>query len=178
MVADPTIRFSFEIRSSKASAPWTTTKMKSMIFGQAAAIKSAHDFAISESSFMDVTIFLKLAPAAIGIAGLLTYFMMSAREAVPDLELAKIVQRVRNIFLLLGCVALIMLSVWLIQRPAPPDQDTSLGPRRWRIAHARLNAARDLLQCRARRPCRRFWMRYWVKFGEMHFTSYARLASS
>jgi hypothetical protein len=98
-----------------------------MIFGQAAAIKSAHDFAISESSFMDVTIFLKLAPAAIGIAGLLTYFMMSAREPVPDLELAKIVQRVRNIFLLLGCVALIMLSVWLIQRPAPPDQDTSLS---------------------------------------------------
>jgi hypothetical protein len=128
MVADPTIRFlAFEVRSSKASAPWTTTKKKSMIFGQAAAIKSAHDFAISESSFMDVTIFLKLAPAAIGIAGLLTYFMMSAREPVPDLELAKIVQRVRNIFLLLGCVALTMLSVWLIQRPAPPDQDTSLS---------------------------------------------------
>ena len=128
MVADPTIRFlAFEVRSSKASAPWTTTKKKSMIFGQAAAIKSAHDFAISESSFMDVTIFLKLAPAAIGIAGLLTYFMMSAREPVPDLELAKIVERVRNIFLLLGCVALIMLSVWLIQRPAPPDQDTSLS---------------------------------------------------
>jgi uncharacterized membrane protein SirB2 len=76
---------------------------------------------------MDVMIFLKLAPAVIGIAGLLTYFMMRAREPEPDLELVQIVQRVRNTFLLLGCVALILLSVWLIQRPAPPDQDTSLS---------------------------------------------------
>jgi uncharacterized membrane protein SirB2 len=98
-----------------------------MISGQAAVIKSAHDFAISESCFMDIMIFLKLAPAAIGIAGLLTFIMMRAREPEPDLELAKIVQRVRNTFLLLGCVALIMLSVWLINRPAPPDQDTSLS---------------------------------------------------
>ena len=113
--------------SSKDSAPWTTTKKKSMIFGRAAVIKSAHDFAISESCFMDVMIFLKLAPAVIGIACLLTYFMMRAREPAPELELAKIVQRVRNAFLLLGCVALIMLSVWLIQRPAPPDHDTSLS---------------------------------------------------
>jgi hypothetical protein len=128
VVADPTIRFlAFEARSSKDSAPWTTTKKKSMIFGQVAVIKSAHNFAISESCFMDVMIFLKLAPAVIGIAGLLTYFMMRAREPVPDLELAKIVQRVRNTFLLLGCVALIMLSVWLIQRSAPPDHDTSLS---------------------------------------------------
>jgi hypothetical protein len=128
VVADPTIRFlAFEARSSKDSAPWTTTKKKSMIFGQVAVIKAAHNFAISESCFMDVMIFLKLAPAVIGVAGLLTYFMMRAREPVPDLELAKIVQRVRNTFLLLGCVALIMLSVWLIQRPAPPDHDTSLS---------------------------------------------------
>lgn len=76
---------------------------------------------------MDVMIFLKLAPAVIGIAGLLTYFMMRAREPVPELELAKIVQRVRNIFLVLGCVALIVLSVWLFNRPAPPDHDTSLS---------------------------------------------------
>src|ERR1700730_10939822 len=44
----------------EAGAPWTTTKKKSMIFGQAAVIKSAHDFAISESCFMGVMIFLKL----------------------------------------------------------------------------------------------------------------------
>jgi hypothetical protein len=117
----------FEARSSKAPAAWTTAKKKSIIVGQAAVIKSAHDFAISESCFMDVMIFLKLAPAVIGIAGLLTYFMMRAREPEPDLELAQIVQRVRNTFLLLGCVALILLSVWLIQRPAPPDHDTSLS---------------------------------------------------
>jgi AcrR family transcriptional regulator len=47
-----------------------------------------------------------------------------ARKPESDLELANIVQRVRNTFLLLGCVALILLSVWLIRRPAPPDHDT------------------------------------------------------
>jgi hypothetical protein len=142
-------------RSSKDSAPWTTTKKKSMIFGQVAVTKSAHNFAISESCFMDVMIFLKLAPAVIGIAGLLTYFMMRAREPVPDLELAKIVQRVRNTFLLLGCVALIMLSVWLIRRPAPPDHDTTLSGLAAGVSgiESALNCRRsDLVQCRARQP--------------------------
>ena len=74
---------------------------------------------------MDAMIFLKLAPAVIGLAGLLTYVMMRAREPVSDLELVNVVQRVRNIFLVLGCVALIMLSAWLILWAAPPDQDTS-----------------------------------------------------
>ncbi|MGH6851826.1 MAG: hypothetical protein ACREDJ_01230 [Methylocella sp.] len=76
---------------------------------------------------MDVMIFLKLAPGVIGIAGLLTYIMMRARESVSDLELVNIVRRVRNIFLLLGCVALIALSAWLIFRPPPTDRDTSLS---------------------------------------------------
>jgi len=76
---------------------------------------------------MDVMLFLKLAPGVIGLAGLLTYSMMRAREPVPDLELVNIVRRVRNIFLPLGCVALIMLSAWLILRPSPPDDDTSLS---------------------------------------------------
>lgn len=76
---------------------------------------------------MDVMLFLKLAPGVIGLAGLLTYFMMRAREPVSDLELVNIVRRVRNIFLPLGCVALIMLSAWLILRPAPPDSDTSVS---------------------------------------------------
>jgi hypothetical protein len=126
MVADPPFAIlAFEAPPRTPSEPSTTAKKKSMIFGQTVVIKSALDFAISEPCFMDVMIFLKLAPAVIGIAGLLTYFMMRAREPVPDLELAKIVQRVRNIFLLLGCVALIMLRVWLIQRPAPPDHDTT-----------------------------------------------------
>jgi hypothetical protein len=60
--------------------------------------------------------------AVFGIAGLLTYFMR-ARAPDSDLELVNVVQRVRNTFLLLGCAALIMLSVWLILRPAPPDHD-------------------------------------------------------
>jgi hypothetical protein len=71
---------------------------------------------------MEVMSFLKAVPAVIGIAGLLTYFVR-ARKPESDLELANIVQRVRNTFLLLGCAALIMLSVWLIRRPAP-DHDT------------------------------------------------------
>ena len=113
-------------RPSKAAKPWTAPKKKSMIFGQA-VIKSAHDFSILESCFMDVMLFLKLAPGVIGLAGLLTYFMMRAREPVSDLELVNIVRRVRNIFLPLGCVALIMLSAWLILRPAPPDSDTAVS---------------------------------------------------
>jgi hypothetical protein len=72
---------------------------------------------------MDVVTFLKALPAVIGIAGLLTLFSR-ARKPESDLELVNIVERVRNIFLLLGCAALIMLSVWLIRRPAPPDHDT------------------------------------------------------
>jgi hypothetical protein len=123
---DQRFRFSAsEARATKASAPWTATEMKSMIFGQAVAIKSAHDFSILELCFMDVMIFLKLVPAVIGLAGLLTYVMMRAREPASDLELVNVVQRVRNIFLVLGCVALIMLSAWLILWAAPPDQDTS-----------------------------------------------------
>ncbi len=76
---------------------------------------------------MDVMIFLKLAPGVIGLAGLLTYFMMRAREPDSDLELVNSVRRVRNIFLVLGCVALIILSAWLILRAAPPVQDTSVS---------------------------------------------------
>ncbi len=71
---------------------------------------------------MDVMTFLKALPAVIGIAGFLTY-IASARKPESSLELVNIVQRVRNTFLLLGCAALILLSVWLIRRPAPPDHD-------------------------------------------------------
>jgi hypothetical protein len=72
---------------------------------------------------MDAITFLKALPAVIGIAGFLTLFA-GARRPESALELANIVQRVRNTFLLLGCAALILLSVWLIRRPAPPDHDT------------------------------------------------------
>jgi hypothetical protein len=71
---------------------------------------------------MDVMSFLKVVPAVIGIAGFLTNFAR-ARKPESDLELVNIVQRVRNTFLLIGCAALILLSVWLIRRPAPPDHD-------------------------------------------------------
>ena len=72
---------------------------------------------------MDVIGFLKVVPAVIGIAGLLTIFARG-RKPESDLELANIVQRVRDTFFLIGCAALILLSVWLIRRPAPPDHDT------------------------------------------------------
>jgi hypothetical protein len=74
---------------------------------------------------MDVMGFLKAVPAVIGVAGVLTYLM---RERTPpsDVELVNIVQNVRNTFVLVGCAALIILSAWLIFRPAPPDHDEPL----------------------------------------------------
>ena len=75
---------------------------------------------------MDVISFLKMVPAAIGIAGLLANFTMRARKPVSDHGVANFLHSARNTILLLGCAALIMLSVWLIRRPAPPDHD--VGP--------------------------------------------------
>jgi hypothetical protein len=92
-----------------------------------------------KQSDMEVMSFLKAVPAVIGIAGLLTYFVR-ARKPESDLELANIVQRVRNTFLLLGCAALILLSVWLIRRPAPPDHDT-VSP----LANVSTTISNDLL---------------------------------
>ena len=78
------------------------------------------------SFHMDVMNFLKTLPAVIGIAGFLTYFTR-ARTPVSDQQLVTIVQSMRNTFLLLGCAALILLSVWLLLRPTPPDHDTTLS---------------------------------------------------
>jgi hypothetical protein len=74
---------------------------------------------------MDLSTFLKTVPAVIGIAGLLTYFMRK-RAPDPGTELANIVQNLRNRAVVLGCAALIILSVWLIFRSAPPDHDAAL----------------------------------------------------
>lgn len=76
---------------------------------------------------MDLTAFLKTVPAAIGLAGLLAY-LMRPRKPPSELELVTVVQGVRNMFLLLGCAALILLSVWLILRAEPPDRDAALLP--------------------------------------------------
>ena len=73
---------------------------------------------------IDVASFLKVVPAVIGIAGLLTYFMRP-RKPVSEQELVNMVRRVRNLYVVLGCAALILLSVWLIYRPPPPDRDTA-----------------------------------------------------
>ena len=75
---------------------------------------------------MDLSTFLKTVPAVIGVAGLLTYFM---RKRAPDSdpELVNIVQNLRNTAVVLGCAALIILSVWLIFRSAPPDHDAALS---------------------------------------------------
>ncbi len=75
---------------------------------------------------MDMMSFLKTVPAVIGVAGLLMYFMMRARRPASDHELANLLLSVRSTLLLLGCAALILLSVWLIFRPPPPDRD--IGP--------------------------------------------------
>ncbi|MGQ0443892.1 MAG: hypothetical protein ACT4O2_01880 [Beijerinckiaceae bacterium] len=74
---------------------------------------------------MDVMFLLKAAPGVVGLAGLLTDSMMRAREPESDLELVNSVRRARNMFVVLGCVTLIIVSAWLILRAAPPDQDTS-----------------------------------------------------
>jgi hypothetical protein len=75
---------------------------------------------------MDIASLLKIVPAVIGIAGLLTY-MTRERKPVSDMELVNVVQGVRNVFVLIGCAALILLSVWLIYRPLPPDRDARLS---------------------------------------------------
>jgi hypothetical protein len=74
---------------------------------------------------MDMAIFLKLLPGVLGAAGLLTYFT-SARKPASDLELVNIVRGVRRAFVLAGCAALILLSVWLINKPQPPDYGVHL----------------------------------------------------
>ena len=74
---------------------------------------------------MDTMSFLKMVPAVIGIAGLLTY-LMRARRPVSDHGFVNFLLNGRSILLLLGSAALIILSVWLILRPAPPDHD--VGP--------------------------------------------------
>ena len=88
---------------------------------------------------MDLILFLKTVPAVIGIAGLLTY-LVRARRPELDLELVTIVDRVRGTFLLIGCAALILLSVWLIRRPLPPDHDT-ISP----LANISMPIAKDLV---------------------------------
>jgi hypothetical protein len=104
---------------------WTGNQKISMLFQPAVVPKLYRGFIASEKCFMDMTTFLKMVPAAIGLAGFLAY-LTRAQKPTSDIELVNIVQSVRSVFVLLGCLALIMLSVWLIYRPAPPD--TNAGP--------------------------------------------------
>jgi hypothetical protein len=97
-----------------------------MIHAPNAVIKLRSIPYLADLSFMDLSTFIKTVPAVIGIAGLLTYFM---RKRAPDseLQLVNIVQNLRNTAVVVGCAALIILSVWLIFRPAPPDHDAALS---------------------------------------------------
>jgi hypothetical protein len=77
---------------------------------------------------MDVVSFLKMVPGAIGLAGLLT-ILMSPPKPQSDLPFVDMVQNLRSTFLMVGCVALILLSVWLVYRPGPPDHEAAAaGP--------------------------------------------------
>jgi hypothetical protein len=99
---------------------------------------------------MDVTNFLKTVPAVIGLAGLLTYFM---REQKPDskVELVNIVRNVQTGFVLLGCTALILLSLWLFFRSEPPGHDAAGDIRsRWLAPIAYGNLA--MIRLRLRQP--------------------------
>ena len=80
-------------------------------------------------SFMDTMNFLKMVPAVLGIAGLLTY-IMRPRKPISDHDIVNILQRARTTFVVLACAALIGLTVWLFYGPVPPDHDTTqLGQR-------------------------------------------------
>jgi hypothetical protein len=74
---------------------------------------------------MDVTSFLKTVPAVIGLAGLLTYFMREQKLA-SKVEFVNLVRNVQTGFVLLGCAALILLSLWLFFRSEPPDHAAAL----------------------------------------------------
>ncbi|MDQ6866939.1 MAG: hypothetical protein M3178_00455 [Pseudomonadota bacterium] len=98
---------------------------------------------------MDAMIFLKSAPAVIGIAGLLTYFMMRAREPVSDLEREYRAPRSQHIFATrvrgvnhAKCVA--------HSSARATGSRYSLAAGVSRIECALNCRRRDLLQCRAR----------------------------
>ena len=61
---------------------------------------------------MDTMSFLKMVPAVIGVAGLLTY-LMRARRPVSDHGFVNFLLNGRSILLVPGSAALIILSVWL-----------------------------------------------------------------
>lgn len=108
---------------------------------------------------MDWASFLKTVPAVIGIAGLLTYFTRD-RKPASDLELVNYVQNVRTTFVLLGCAALIILSLWLFFRPEPPDRDAGLSPVRSPVASlSGLCKITDTVSCTVRKSsrCRTGW---------------------
>ncbi len=75
---------------------------------------------------MDGNSFLKTVPAVIGLAGLLT-FLMREKKPASRVELVNLVRNVQTAFVLLGCTALILLSLWLFFRSAPPGFDVGLS---------------------------------------------------
>ena len=75
---------------------------------------------------MDWINFLKTVPAVIGVAGLLTYFMREQKPA-SELEIVNLVGNIRTGFVLLGCGALILLSLWLFFRSEPPDHNAAIS---------------------------------------------------
>jgi hypothetical protein len=75
-------------------------------------------------SFMDMMNFLKMVPAVLGAAGVLTY-LMRARKPVSGHDILNILQSFRTTFVVLACAALIGLTAWLFYGPVPPDHDTA-----------------------------------------------------
>jgi hypothetical protein len=75
-----------------------------------------------DMQFIDGASFLKTVPAVIGLAGLFTYFMREQKPA-SSVEFVNVVRNIQTGFVLLGCTALILLSLWLFLRAEPPDHD-------------------------------------------------------
>ena len=74
---------------------------------------------------MDVVTFLKMVPAVLGAAGLLSYAFRK-RAPVSDRDLVNTVQSAWTTLVVLTCAALIGLTLWLIFRPPPLDHDAAL----------------------------------------------------
>src|SRR5262249_10425165 len=78
--------------------------------------------------FIDGASFLRTVPAVIGLAGLFTYFMREQKPA-SRVELVNLVRNIQTGLVLLGCTALILLSLWLFFRAEPPNHDAAIsGP--------------------------------------------------
>jgi hypothetical protein len=76
--------------------------------------------------FVDGISFLKAVPGVIGLAGLIT-LLTREQQPASNVELVNLVRNVQTGFVLVGCTALILLSLWLLFRSESPGFDVGLS---------------------------------------------------